>query len=246
MATLYVRRSGRLSNQKKQNQGDDEKEQIDLTTEDWGGAGDGILRAPEIPTHVEEDSQSPGAYQWNFWLNEAQTKMGVDSMANKVAWGKGVGIEVDNIGEDNIDAGKMEDRKGGKQVLRKGKLDQLVKNSKKQAAKEIPRVCRLVSRLFKFDLDGLFGIAVYSKLVVADVVFQKQKPRTQIVRDVNERLVVTIENMEVKRDKEEVDDYVLDVDEDFNVAKRKKRKSYKDVYKNTFKVLARTVKKEKV
>ncbi|GKD17263.1 hypothetical protein Tco_1206421, partial [Tanacetum coccineum] len=40
MATLYVRRSGRLSNQKKQNQGDDEKEQIDLTTEDWGGAGD--------------------------------------------------------------------------------------------------------------------------------------------------------------------------------------------------------------
>ncbi|GKC78659.1 hypothetical protein Tco_1129433, partial [Tanacetum coccineum] len=27
---------------------------------------DGILRAPEIPTHVEEDSQSPGAYQWNF------------------------------------------------------------------------------------------------------------------------------------------------------------------------------------
>ncbi|GJW19918.1 hypothetical protein Tco_0027354 [Tanacetum coccineum] len=49
-----------------------------------------------------------------------------------------------------------------------------------------------------------------------------------------------------ERDKEEVDDYVLDVDEDFNVAKRKKRKSYKDVYKNTFKVLARTVKKEKV
>ncbi|GJW19919.1 hypothetical protein Tco_0027355 [Tanacetum coccineum] len=47
-------------------------------------------------------------------------------------------------------------------------------------------------------------------------------------------------NMEVERDKEEVDDYVLDVDEDFNVAKRKKRKSYKDVYKNTFKVLART------
>ncbi|GJT51680.1 hypothetical protein Tco_0977837 [Tanacetum coccineum] len=28
--------------------------------------GCGILRAPEIPTHVEEDSQSPGAYQWNF------------------------------------------------------------------------------------------------------------------------------------------------------------------------------------
>ncbi|GKC05298.1 hypothetical protein Tco_0996908 [Tanacetum coccineum] len=68
-------------------------------------------------------------------LNEASDKMGVDSMANKVAWGKGVGIEVDNIGEDNIDAGKMEDRKDGKQVLRKGKLDQLVKNSKKQAAK---------------------------------------------------------------------------------------------------------------
>ncbi|GJW35871.1 hypothetical protein Tco_0348433 [Tanacetum coccineum] len=77
------------------------------------------------------------------------------------------------------------------------------------------------------------------------LVCTKQKPRTQIVRDVKERLVVTIENMEVERDKEDVDDYVLDVDEDFNVAKRKKRKSYKDVYKNTFKVLARTVKKRK-
>ncbi|GJW35870.1 hypothetical protein Tco_0058790 [Tanacetum coccineum] len=54
------------------------------------------------------------------------------------------------------------------------------------------------------------------------LMYTKQKPRTQIVRDVNERLVVTIENMEVKRDKEEVDDYVLDVDEDFNVAKRRR------------------------
>ncbi|GJU92732.1 hypothetical protein Tco_1317488 [Tanacetum coccineum] len=32
----------------------------------------GILRAPEIPTHVEEDSQCPGAYQWNFWVPEEE------------------------------------------------------------------------------------------------------------------------------------------------------------------------------
>ncbi|GJY92455.1 hypothetical protein Tco_0508237 [Tanacetum coccineum] len=75
--------------------------------------------------------------------------MGFDSMANEVAemneaWEKGVGIEVDNIGEENIDAGKIEERKVtlhnyhvsyGKQVVLKGKLAQLVKNSKKQAAK---------------------------------------------------------------------------------------------------------------
>ncbi|GJR49566.1 zinc finger, CCHC-type containing protein [Tanacetum coccineum] len=41
---------------------------------------DGILRAPEIPTHVEEDSQSPGAYQWNFW---AADFLGLGQQANK-------------------------------------------------------------------------------------------------------------------------------------------------------------------
>ncbi|GKC81889.1 hypothetical protein Tco_1137606, partial [Tanacetum coccineum] len=56
-------------------------------------------------------------------------------MANEAAerneaWKKGVRVEV-----DNIDAGKMEDRKDGKQVVRTGKLAQLVKNRKKQAAK---------------------------------------------------------------------------------------------------------------
>nr|GEY80418.1 phospholipase-like protein [Tanacetum cinerariifolium] len=43
MATLYVRRSGHLSNQKKQNQVDDKEEVIDLTTEDWDGAGDEFM-----------------------------------------------------------------------------------------------------------------------------------------------------------------------------------------------------------
>ncbi|GKC73599.1 hypothetical protein Tco_1119482 [Tanacetum coccineum] len=37
MATLYVRRSGRLSDQKKQNKVDDEEEVIDLSTEGWDG-----------------------------------------------------------------------------------------------------------------------------------------------------------------------------------------------------------------
>ncbi|GJU91382.1 RNA-directed DNA polymerase [Tanacetum coccineum] len=75
---------------------------------------------------------------------------------------------------------------------------------------------------------------------------KKQKPRTRIVSNVEERLAAMIESVEVEGDKEEADEYVMDVDEDFNVVKRKKRKSCKDVYKNTFKVVARTVKKEKV
>ncbi|GKF36064.1 hypothetical protein Tco_0112822, partial [Tanacetum coccineum] len=48
-------------------------------------------------------------------------------------------------------------------------------------------------------------------------------------------------------DEEEVDDDVMDVDEDFIVVKRKKeRKIRKDVYKKRLKVVARTMKKEKV
>ncbi|GJS11041.1 RNA-directed DNA polymerase, eukaryota, reverse transcriptase zinc-binding domain protein [Tanacetum coccineum] len=41
MATLYVRGSGCLSNQKRSNQRDDDAEFIDLRTEEWDGAGDG-------------------------------------------------------------------------------------------------------------------------------------------------------------------------------------------------------------
>nr|GFC58424.1 hypothetical protein [Tanacetum cinerariifolium] len=72
-----------------------------------------------------------------------------------------------------------------------------------------------------------------------------------IVRDEKERLAVVVENVvddvEVEGDEEEADDDVMDADEDFNVAKRKKeRKIHKDVNKKTFKVVARTMKKQKV
>ncbi|GJW19920.1 hypothetical protein Tco_0027356 [Tanacetum coccineum] len=70
-------------------------------------------------------------------LNEASDKMGVDSMANEVAemneaWEKGVGIEVDNIGEDNIDAGKMQDRKEKRNEVsqEENKVDNGVKGDK--------------------------------------------------------------------------------------------------------------------
>ncbi|GJZ13699.1 hypothetical protein Tco_0548929, partial [Tanacetum coccineum] len=56
MATLYVRRSGRLSDQKKPNKGDDEEEVIDLTIKDWDGAGDVIhgKKALEKKDNIEK------------------------------------------------------------------------------------------------------------------------------------------------------------------------------------------------
>nr|GEX91438.1 EH domain-containing protein 1-like [Tanacetum cinerariifolium] len=69
----------------------------------------------------------------------------------------------------------------------------------------------------------------------------KKNPKTQIVRDEKERLAVVVANVvddvEVEGDEEEADDDVMDADEDFNVAKRKKqRKIRKDVNKKTFKI----------
>ncbi|GJT31393.1 hypothetical protein Tco_0911668 [Tanacetum coccineum] len=124
MATLYVRRSGRLSDQKKPNKGDDEEEVIDLTIKDWDGAGDGV------------DSMTNG---------EAKTSD---------TWQEGVGKEIDNIekgmGKEKIIACKTEERKAErvmrkqkfralvekcKKVVHKGRLAELVRNSKKESEK---------------------------------------------------------------------------------------------------------------
>ncbi|GJZ24943.1 hypothetical protein Tco_0562402 [Tanacetum coccineum] len=133
MATLYVRRSWRLSNQKKRTQEDDEYEVIDLTTEECDRAGDGMCQ-----------------YQLK--------KMGVDSMANGKAktsdtMQEGVGIEVDNIekgmGKDKIDTGKTKERKA-EFVMRKQKLVALVeKLNKMKDAKQVVRKGKLDFKKFK-------------------------------------------------------------------------------------------------
>ncbi|GJS86938.1 hypothetical protein Tco_0769574 [Tanacetum coccineum] len=70
--------------------------------------------------------------------------MCIDSMANEVAkmneaWEKGVGIEVDNIGEENIDAGKMEDRKEKRNEVsrERNKIDNGVKGKKVMAKRKM-------------------------------------------------------------------------------------------------------------
>ncbi|GJX04119.1 hypothetical protein Tco_0190035 [Tanacetum coccineum] len=166
MATLYVRRSGRFSNQKKRTQ---EDEVIDLTTEEWDREADAEFMNDE-------------ANEADETINEVAKKIGVDSMANgeveTSAMQEGVGIEADNIekgtGKEKIDAGQTEEpkdcklihvsaervmrkqklaalveklnkMKDAKQVARKGKLAKLVKNSKKKAVKG--------DSSFNFDLN---------------------------------------------------------------------------------------------
>ncbi|GKC93728.1 hypothetical protein Tco_1159170, partial [Tanacetum coccineum] len=130
MATLYVRRSGRFSNQKKRTQ---EDEVIDLTTEEWDREADAEFMNDE-------------ANEADETINEVAKKIGVDSMANgeveTSAMQEGVGIEVDNIekgmGKDKIDTGKTKERKA-EFVMRKQKLVALVEKLNKM--KDAKQVC---------------------------------------------------------------------------------------------------------